>query len=273
MNHRRERVTSAVSVPMDSGAGMSASFGVAAPVGAVSRPGAPHPTGARVDRGRTSTVARVSDEGGSRPPGQARGDRRRAQLVEAGVQIMAERGWARMTARVVADRAGAQLGLIHYHFGGFPQLKRAVAAAVIDGAFRPVVDTMARSDEWQDGLAAAITAEAEHRSSAAGRLAAELVIASLQDLDVRDELAEALRAARARVAAILRDRQVPGDHAEGLATVTAAMLDGLLLHSLIDESLDLAAAAAAAHRLRAGPASTDPPRPTAGGSPPGRRAR
>ena len=173
------------------------------------------------------------------------------------MEILAERGWTRMTARAVADRAGAQLGLIHYHFGGFPQLKRAVTAAVVEEAFGPVIDTVARSDPWQDGLADAITAAAGQRHSAAGRLAAELIVASLQDADVREQLADALRVARAQVAAILRDRQVPGDHADGLATVTAAMLDGLLLHSLIDAGLDLDAAAAAARNLGA----SQPPGP------------
>ena len=37
MNDRQDSATAAVSVPMDSGPGMNASFGVAAPVGAVGR--------------------------------------------------------------------------------------------------------------------------------------------------------------------------------------------------------------------------------------------
>ncbi|MCL3861135.1 hypothetical protein [Actinotalea sp. K2] len=37
MDRQEERATTAVSVPMSSGAGMSPSFGVAAPIGAVSR--------------------------------------------------------------------------------------------------------------------------------------------------------------------------------------------------------------------------------------------
>ncbi len=185
-----------------------------------------------------------------RHPVRARGDRRRAQLVAAGVDLLAERGWAAMTARGVAERAGTHPGLIHYHFGGFPQLKRAVATVVIEDAVGPVVDGLARSDRWQDGLADVVAAGAEHRRSPAGRIAAELMTAALQDADVRAELAPALRDARERVAAVLRAGRVPDGQAEGQAAVALATLDGLLLHGLVDDELDLGAAAGAVRRLR-----------------------
>ncbi|MFC8191653.1 TetR family transcriptional regulator [Cellulomonas sp. NPDC057328] len=208
----------------------------------------------------------MGDDDGQRHPGRDRGDRRRAQLVAAGVEVLAERGWAAMTARAVAERAGTHAGLIHYHFGGFAQLKRAVAAALVEDAVGPLVDTLARSDRWPDGLADAVTAGAGHRGSPGGRVAAELITASLQDADVRGELAPALRDARDRVAAVLAG-QLPGPQARGLATVVVAALDGLLLHSLIDDDLDLAAAAAAVRGLRTDDASGDVRR----ASPPVRR--
>lgn len=157
------------------------------------------------------------------------------------MQVLAEKGWSGTTARAVAERAGAQLGLIHYHFGGFPQLKRAIAAAVIDDAFAPVLRTIAEADRWQDGLAQVVTG-GEQAAGPAGRLSAELIVAALQDEDVRQQLADALADARARLEQTLVRSGVPGDEAPGLATATVAMLDGLLLHRLIDPSLPLAAA-------------------------------
>lgn len=182
-------------------------------------------------------------------PGRARGDRRRAELVGAGVQLLAERGWAGMTARAVADRAGAQLGLIHYHFGGFPQLKLAVAETVITDAFEPVLRTVADAPTWQDGLAQAITAGAESVDGPSARLSAELIAASLQDDSVRERLAAALHDARERMADILVSQGAAPEHAPGLAAAAVALLDGLLLHRLIDRRLHWAAAAQAVTRL------------------------
>jgi len=186
----------------------------------------------------------TSSDGVARPhPGRVRGERRRAQLVDAGIEVLAERGWASTTARAVADRAGAQLGLIHYHFGGFPQLKRAITAAVIDEAFQPVLRRVAESERWQDGLAHAVEAGTEDVDGMSGRLTAELVVASLQDEEVREQLREALAAARRQMTGTFRARGVAADDAEGLAVVGAALLDGLLLHRLIDRDLPLTAAA------------------------------
>jgi AcrR family transcriptional regulator len=50
-------------------------------------------------------------------PISARGQRRWEQLVEAGVAVLADGGWPAVTTRAVAGRAGANVALIHYHFG------------------------------------------------------------------------------------------------------------------------------------------------------------
>lgn len=185
-----------------------------------------------------------STDAAPRPhPGRALGARRRAELIDAGVQVLAEKGWTGTAARAVAERAGAQLGLIHYHFGGFPRLKRAIAAAVIEGAFAPVLDTIADAEQWQDGLTRAITAGEEAAAGPAGKLSAELMVASLQDEDVRQQLAEALVDARQELAGILVNSGVPAEDATGLATGVVALLDGLLLHRLIDAELPLSATA------------------------------
>jgi AcrR family transcriptional regulator len=58
----------------------------------------------------------------------ARGDATRAQILEAARHILGERGYAATTNRAVAERAGVQLSLVHYHFGG----KRRLLAAVLE---------------------------------------------------------------------------------------------------------------------------------------------
>lgn len=56
----------------------------------------------------------------------ARGDTTRALILEAARDVLCERGYAATTIRAVAERAGVQLSLVHYHFGGKRQLLGAV---------------------------------------------------------------------------------------------------------------------------------------------------
>ena len=58
----------------------------------------------------------------------ARGDATRSQILEAARDVLAADGYSGTTTRAVADRAGVQLSLVHYHFGG----KRGLLAAVLE---------------------------------------------------------------------------------------------------------------------------------------------
>ena len=47
--------------------------------------------------------------------------------MDAGVALLCEQGWSFVTTHGVAERAGTNAGLIHYHFGGLPRLHEAIA--------------------------------------------------------------------------------------------------------------------------------------------------
>jgi AcrR family transcriptional regulator len=47
-----------------------------------------------------------------------RGKATRAQILDAARELLREEGFVGTTTRAVADRAGVQLSLVHYHFGG-----------------------------------------------------------------------------------------------------------------------------------------------------------
>ena len=57
---------------------------------------------------------------------RARGDETRLQILAAARDALADHGAAGTTTRAIADRAGVQLSLVHYHFGGKQQLLAAV---------------------------------------------------------------------------------------------------------------------------------------------------
>jgi AcrR family transcriptional regulator len=58
----------------------------------------------------------------------ARGDATRAQILAAARDALREGGYPATTMRAVAERAGVQLSLVHYHFGS----KRGLLAAVLE---------------------------------------------------------------------------------------------------------------------------------------------
>jgi AcrR family transcriptional regulator len=58
----------------------------------------------------------------------ARGEATRDLILDAARDVLGERGFAATTTRGVAEQAGVQLSLVHYHFGGKRQLLAAVLA-------------------------------------------------------------------------------------------------------------------------------------------------
>src|SRR5919201_2240440 len=58
----------------------------------------------------------------------ARGDATRKEILDAARAVLGDDGFAATTTRALAERAGVQLSLVHYHFGG----KRGVLAALLE---------------------------------------------------------------------------------------------------------------------------------------------
>jgi AcrR family transcriptional regulator len=57
-----------------------------------------------------------------------RGDATKRRILDAARDVLVEHGYAGTSTRVVAERAGTQLSLVHYHFGGKQQLLAKVLA-------------------------------------------------------------------------------------------------------------------------------------------------
>lgn len=176
------------------------------------------------------------------PPsgGSARGRRRREQLVEAGLALLHEAGWASLTTRAIAERSGANAGLVHYYWDGLSGLKAEVARAAVARAFEPAVDLLTSSPSWQEGMAAVVRAGGHLRPEDT-RSGAELMAAALHEPAVAEVVREALTDTRARLSGWLTSAGV--EDPLGTATLVVAALDGLLLHRLVDPDLPLSEAA------------------------------
>lgn len=171
------------------------------------------------------------------------------------MELLAEAGWPAVTARAIADRSGANPGLIHYHYGGLPQLHRAIAARAVASSIRPMAEQLMAADDLWPGVAAVIRAAAEQREETVfGRLVSELVVGSLRDDDIRWLVRDELRRARAQLATWVAGHRPSWspEEAAGVAIAITGLLDGLVLQNLIDDDLDLHLAATGLARALGG---------------------
>ena len=169
----------------------------------------------------------------------------RTRLLDAARDLVAERGWSAATSRALADRAGANLALINYYFGSKGDLLLAALdrsmtsmadAAAVDGGLTALLEDARRFAQAQAGATSpdvgmlfAATLEAAHNTK------------------VRDAVRMHLGAFRAYVAGAIeqsiRNGELPeSTNAAALGAAMAAMLDGLVLHAVIDPQTDVGAA-------------------------------
>lgn len=184
----------------------------------------------------------------SRPVPRRRSIETRQRLLNAAIELIADVGWSRVTTRALADTAGLPHGTVSYHFISKHELLTEAAADVVERMF-PIgkleaVETMTDllplvhstiDSEWTDPVSIKVLFEA---MSEAGH-----------DQLLRNRIALLLREYRRILGALIRaDQQrnaIVSTPAPALATLLAAVGDGLLLHSLLDPELDIAAAAEA----------------------------
>ncbi|KRQ28101.1 TetR family transcriptional regulator [Mycobacteroides chelonae] len=178
-------------------------------------------------------------------PSLGRGDRRRAQLVQAGVELLCEGGWPAVTTRAVAARANTNPGVIHYHFGGLPGLHCAVARQTCELVISPLVtmfldapDTRTALRTMRDALPQ--TASDDH----AMHLAVELIAGATRDSTLGSALGAKLKEVRAEIADHVRIRHPDWTRrrAAGMATLIIAFMDGLVLHHSVDPNIETAEA-------------------------------
>ena len=156
--------------------------------------------------------------------------------------LLADGGWPAVTTRAVAEQAGTNSGLIHYHFGGLPGLHAAIARKAGDEVIAPVVDAVL---EVQDpGAAVATVRDLVPATTADGRtmrLAVEVMAGALRDPALGEVLRDRLQQARVQIGARLGELYPswPEVRRTGAATVIVALLDGLMLHRLLDAALPI----------------------------------
>jgi AcrR family transcriptional regulator len=169
------------------------------------------------------------------------------RLLEATVEEIAERGWNGARTRSIAERAGVNGALVHYHFGSMENLMLEAVASTfaamtqmaaesitaetialgLDGMMEAISQVDPSDPHWQ------VLMEALVHSSRVPRLG-ELTVGIL------DQYRTAMIA---RLDAAIAAGELPnGTDTEGLALGLMALLDGLGLYAFVNPQFDTARA-------------------------------
>ena len=176
----------------------------------------------------------------------------RDRLTRAAAELIAERGWGRVTTRAVAERAGLPHGSVSYHFRGKQELLIEAALGTFERAFPP--DAMAALGSLDDLLDMFTAVIGDTLDPLLSGLMLEAMREAERDAALRERLGAMLRDYRELMADIVRAEQrrgtiAAGTDADGVATLLAAAGDGFALHVLLDPQLDVEPAVASLRAL------------------------
>ncbi|MFE9324384.1 TetR/AcrR family transcriptional regulator [Nocardia sp. NPDC052278] len=160
----------------------------------------------------------------------------RARLMAAATELIAEHGWAAVTTRMVAERARLRPGLVHYHFTSVTDLLIDASLQTARTEYENVmIGVLAASGPG--AMRQILTAISSYISTDPATVAmSEMMLAATRHERLRRELGRFVAEARAALAEWFRDQQVVADPA-ATAAVVPALIDGLILHRLIDPTL------------------------------------
>jgi len=179
----------------------------------------------------------------------------RRAIVAAAMELAAERGWDAVTTRQIAERAGVNQALIHYHFGSKEGLLHAAFEFALRGMFAAPMEALLTAPTFAEGVADLVRAlRAMDASNPEALFSMEALSRAVRDETVRRSMAALLDEFRTAVAARIQSAQRDGElrpelDPQGTATALAALFDGLGLHLLIDRSIDIERTATAVAAL------------------------
>lgn len=97
---------------------------------------------------------------------------RRAQIIAAAIEVIAEIGWAQTSIRKIADRVGVAMSAVLYHFGTKDNLVEAIIEQMYRTALSAVGPAVGAATSAPDRLAAYITSSIAYFDTHRSHLAA-----------------------------------------------------------------------------------------------------
>jgi AcrR family transcriptional regulator len=166
----------------------------------------------------------------------------RALLLDVTISCLAELGYAKTTAQVIADRAGLSRGAQLHHFGTRAHLVTAAMEHLFERGTQEFRAALTSMPEGTDPVVHAFDVIWKIMSGTTGRAYMELAWASRSDPELHRTMIEANRRNDEQVDAIFRD--LFGDSPEAseyydiIWTAVFALVEGLIIEKVIREDDD-----------------------------------
>ncbi|HEU5465955.1 MAG TPA: TetR/AcrR family transcriptional regulator, partial [Gemmatimonadales bacterium] len=171
--------------------------------------------------------------------------RTRERLLHATVELMAEIGVDRVRTRSIAERAGVNPALVHYHFGTVSALVMEAAQDALLRTLGPSLEALQSGTTIRDSMRGILRWLERHGQDAPGStILAEAMVKATRSPSFRRWARQASRRFRLVILERLRAARKAGEldpelDVAAAATLLAAALDGLLFHRLVDPKLDV----------------------------------
>jgi AcrR family transcriptional regulator len=165
-----------------------------------------------------------------------RGREVRRRLLTAAVELIAERGWAAVSTRVLAERAGVAAGVVHYHFASVRALLSEAAVGAMRETASMLEPVLAKAGTPAEAVRLLVASlDAYTGDDPMSLLFVETYLAATRDAALRDAVAKVIVEFRTRLADWLGTHGV-GDP-EATAAVLGSAVDGLVLQRALDPAL------------------------------------
>jgi AcrR family transcriptional regulator len=175
----------------------------------------------------------------------ATSQRTRERLLHATVELMAEIGVDRVRTRSIAERAGVNPALVHYHFGSVSALVMEAAQDALLRTLGPAIEAFQSGTTIPDSIRAILRWIERHGEQAPGStILAEAMVKATRNASFRRWATRASQRFRLVILDRLRAARDAGELDPKLdlpatAVLLAAALDGLLFHYLVDPTLEV----------------------------------
>jgi AcrR family transcriptional regulator len=183
------------------------------------------------------------------------GDVTRAGLLEAASSLIVERGWGSVTTRAVAERAGVNQALVHYHFGNMDNLLREAVVARMEPEIGALIDELLDDRAFPESIGRTMQLlDRFDLGTDVGVLMAEALLRATRDKAMSDAMSGVVAGWQALLEPRLVTAQQRGVvradvDARSLALIIGAAFDGFLFQRMADPGIDAASAADTLARL------------------------
>jgi len=171
-----------------------------------------------------------------------RSARTKEKLLTAARDLIVEQGWSSVSSRAISARAGINLALINYHFAG----KKNLLEAMVDRAVTEITTSYIPAEAGSDlssFMSSSLRMVPGMVKDPNVRVLAMAMLEATCDEEIASAVKRNLSAFRRLIEDIAHANGLPDSKVSGLATLLAALLDGIMLHFLLDPTTDIEDAA------------------------------